>query len=55
MIEEILVESYRLGINEKVFEKFREYILKYERAEAYKRAFDESLKEIENINEDEIL
>ncbi len=55
MIEEILVESYRLGINEKVFDKFKEYILKYERSEAYRIAFNETIKETENITRDEIL
>jgi len=55
LIEEILVESYRLGINEKVFEKFNKYILEHSRGEAYKLAFDEALKETENTTEDEIL
>jgi hypothetical protein len=55
MIEEILVESYRLGISEKVFDKFKEYILKYERSEAYRLSFNETIKETENINHDEIL
>jgi len=55
VIEEILVESYRLGIQEKVFDKFKKYIITHERGEAYILAFNESVKEIENINQDEIL
>lgn len=55
MIEEILVESYRLGINEQVFDKFKDLILKHERFEAYTIAFNETIKETQNINHDEIL
>lgn len=54
VIEEILVESYRLGINERVFEKFRIYIINMERVDAYKKAFDESKKELKNKTDDEI-
>jgi len=48
VIEEILVESYRLGISERVFDKFRIYIMTMDRADAYKKAFEESKLELEN-------
>jgi hypothetical protein len=54
VIEEILVESYRLGIYERVFDKFRIYIMKMDRADAYKKAFEESKLELENKTNDEI-
>ncbi len=50
IIEEILVESYNLGIAEIVFEKVNNYIIDNNRVDAYKLAFEESknIKQKEN-------
>lgn len=52
IIEEILVESYQLGIADLVFEKFNEYIKTYDRTNAYIMAISKVKQEL-NITRNE--